>query len=153
MATRTTRRTSCARLLVGTLLVGIVVSQTKDARAMGIDQLQQRISAGQSQVSDLSGQVSTASNRLAVLTSSITNLQTQVTAIQSRLDTSRAQLLQLRTQLDAVALDRVVNVRPIDGGKGALLQTPTEQQAQLNAGTWSRLFNRDDLVNQLSLPV
>lgn len=55
--------------------------------------------------------------------------------------------------LDAVALDRVVNVRPIDGGKAALLQTPAEQQAQVNSGTWSQLFNRDDLVNALSLPV
>jgi YYY domain-containing protein len=55
--------------------------------------------------------------------------------------------------LDAIALDRVVNVRPIDGGKAALLQTPAEQQAQASAGTWSRLFNRDSLVNALSLPV
>src|SRR5919202_6603980 len=55
--------------------------------------------------------------------------------------------------LDAGALDRVVNVRPIDGGKAALLQTPAEQQAQVNAGTWSDLFNRDDLVNKLSVPV
>src|ERR687886_251270 len=55
--------------------------------------------------------------------------------------------------LDAVALDRVVNVRPIDGGKAALLQTPAEQQAQVNAGTWSQRFNRDDLVNALSVPV
>ncbi len=59
----------------------------------------------------------------------------------------------MRQQLDAVSLDRVVQVRPIDGGKGALLQTPTEQQAQVNAGTWSQLFNRDDLVNKLSLPI
>jgi YYY domain-containing protein len=59
----------------------------------------------------------------------------------------------MRAQLDAVALDRVVQVRPIDGGKGALLQTPAEQQAQINAGTWSQLFNRGDLVNRLSLPV
>src|SRR5207247_565713 len=59
----------------------------------------------------------------------------------------------MRAQLDAVALDRVVNVRPIDGGKGALLQTPAEQQAQLNAGTWSQLFDRGGWVNELSLPV
>jgi YYY domain-containing protein len=59
----------------------------------------------------------------------------------------------MHEQLDAVSLDRVVQVRPIDGGKGALLQTPAEQQAQLNAGTWSQLFNRDDLVNTLSLPI
>src|ERR671932_575922 len=55
--------------------------------------------------------------------------------------------------LDAVALDRVVNVRPIDGGKAALLQTPAEQQAQTSAGTWSDLFNHDDLANTLSVPV
>lgn len=69
---------------------------------------------------------------------------------QKRADYSSASM---RAQLDAVALDRVVNVRPIDGGKGALLQTPAEQQAQLGAGTWSQLFNRDDLVNTLSLPI
>jgi YYY domain-containing protein len=69
---------------------------------------------------------------------------------QKRADYSSASI---RQQLDAVALDRVVQVRPIDGGKGALLQTPAEQQAQLNAGTWSQLFNRDDLVNKLSLLV
>ena len=55
--------------------------------------------------------------------------------------------------LEAVALDRVVNVRPIDGGRGALLLSSTEQQAQLPAGTWSQLFNRDDLSNTLPLPV
>ena len=59
----------------------------------------------------------------------------------------------MRAQLDAVSLNRVVNVRPIDGGKGALLQSPAEQQAQLNAGTWSQLFNRDDVANRLALPM
>lgn len=59
----------------------------------------------------------------------------------------------VRQQLNAVPLDRVANVRPIDGGKGALLQTPAEQQAQLAAGTWSQLFSRDDLANRLALPV
>jgi YYY domain-containing protein len=59
----------------------------------------------------------------------------------------------MRQQLDAVSLDRVVNVRPIDGGKGALLQTPSEQQAQLTAGTWSQLFDPNSLVNQWSLPI
>lgn len=67
---------------------------------------------------------------------------------QKRPDYQRATVAQL---LGAVSLDRVVNVRPIDGGKGALLQNPGEQQAQLVAGTWSSLFNRDDLVNKLSV--
>ncbi len=69
---------------------------------------------------------------------------------QKRADYSSANVRQL---LGAVPLDRVVNVRPIDGGKGALLQTPTEQQAQVNAGTWSDLFNRDSWVNKLSVVV
>ena len=59
----------------------------------------------------------------------------------------------MRQQLDAVALDSVVDVRPVDGGKGALLQTAAEQQAQLNAGTWSQLFNRGSLGNSFSLLV
>jgi YYY domain-containing protein len=59
----------------------------------------------------------------------------------------------VRQLLNAVPLDRVANVRPKDGGKGALLQTPAEQQAQVNAGTWSQIFHRDDLVNNLPLPV
>jgi YYY domain-containing protein len=63
---------------------------------------------------------------------------------------SRAAVAQL---LGAVPLDRVVNVRPIDGGKGALLQTPAEQQIQTASGTWSALFNRDDLVNRFSVLV
>src|SRR5205823_964629 len=68
---------------------------------------------------------------------------------QKRADYSSAGM---RQQLDAVALDRVVNVRPIDGGKGALLETPAERQAQLTSGTWSQLFDRESLVNALSLP-
>ncbi|HEY1292319.1 MAG TPA: DUF2298 domain-containing protein, partial [Chloroflexota bacterium] len=59
----------------------------------------------------------------------------------------------MRALLEAVSLDRVAQVRPVDGGKGALLETPTEQQTQLVAGTWSQLFNRDEWVNALSLPV
>jgi YYY domain-containing protein len=67
-----------------------------------------------------------------------------------RPDYSRASVAQ---SLGSVPLDRVVNVRPIDGGKGALLQTPAEQQIQAVSGTWSALFNRDDLVNRFSVLV
>jgi YYY domain-containing protein len=69
---------------------------------------------------------------------------------QKRADYSSAAM---RSQLDAVSLERVVSVRPIDGGKTALLQTPAEQQAQVDAGTWRQLFNRDALVNAFALPV
>jgi YYY domain-containing protein len=57
----------------------------------------------------------------------------------------------LRQLLGAVPLDRVVNVRPIDGGKGALLESPTEEQAQETAGTWRSLFRRNDLANRIPI--
>jgi YYY domain-containing protein len=69
---------------------------------------------------------------------------------QKRPDYSSANVQQL---LASVPLDRVVNVRPIDGGKGALLQTATEQASQAEAGTWSALFDRDSLANRLPLLV
>ena len=69
---------------------------------------------------------------------------------QKRPDYSSANVQQL---LGSVPLDRVVNVRPIDGGKGALLQTATEQASQAEAGTWSELFDRDSLANRLPLLV
>ncbi|MDQ3809742.1 MAG: DUF2298 domain-containing protein, partial [Chloroflexota bacterium] len=65
-------------------------------------------------------------------------------------DYSSASVAQL---LGAVRLDRVVNLRPIDGGKGALLMSPAEQQAQASSGTWHQLFDRDGLVNQVSVLV
>jgi len=69
---------------------------------------------------------------------------------QKRADYASANVRQL---LGSVPLDRVVNVRPIDGGKGALLQTANEQRAQVTAGTWSELFDRDGLANRLPLLV
>jgi hypothetical protein len=57
----------------------------------------------------------------------------------------------VRQLLGGVPLDRVVNVRPIDGGKGGLLESPSEEQAQAAAGTWRSLFHRNDLAN--SIPI
>ncbi|GAC1315655.1 MAG: hypothetical protein NVSMB2_07670 [Chloroflexota bacterium] len=59
----------------------------------------------------------------------------------------------IHAQLDAVPLDRVVAVKAVDGGKGALLMTPSEALAQVNGGTWSSLFDRAALVNAIALPV
>ncbi|MBV9544481.1 MAG: hypothetical protein JOY61_08890, partial [Chloroflexi bacterium] len=56
----------------------------------------------------------------------------------------------VRQLLGAIPIDQAVNVRPIDGGKGALLQTPAERAAQLTAGTWSDMFHPGDWVNQWS---
>ncbi|HYY90180.1 MAG TPA: glycosyltransferase family 39 protein, partial [Chloroflexota bacterium] len=53
--------------------------------------------------------------------------------------------------LDAVPLDRVVNVRPTEGGKGALLQTTAERQAQQAAGSWRALFHRNDAPNRVPI--
>ncbi|HTD79400.1 MAG TPA: DUF2298 domain-containing protein, partial [Chloroflexota bacterium] len=59
----------------------------------------------------------------------------------------------MRQLLDAVPLDRVVNVLPVDGGKGALLQSPIEQQTQAATGTWRTLFHRNDLANSIPIVV
>jgi len=67
-----------------------------------------------------------------------------------RADYSPAAVRQL---LGAVAIDRAVNVRAADGGKGTLLLAPAEAAAAMAGGTWSALFQRTSLVNSLPLPV
>jgi murein DD-endopeptidase MepM/ murein hydrolase activator NlpD len=63
--------------------------------------IQRQISAGQGQVSGLTGAVSAASKRLTNLGASIASLQARISRIQSELDARRAQLLRLRTALGA----------------------------------------------------
>jgi YYY domain-containing protein len=55
--------------------------------------------------------------------------------------------------LDAVPIQQAVDVRAINGGKGALLLTPAESVAAVAGGTWSQLFHRDDFANQFPLLV
>jgi murein DD-endopeptidase MepM/ murein hydrolase activator NlpD len=71
------------------------------ARAASIGLLQQQISAGQNQISNLSGALGAATNRLSALNSSISSLQAQIAQVQRDLDAKRAELLKLRTELAA----------------------------------------------------
>jgi murein DD-endopeptidase MepM/ murein hydrolase activator NlpD len=64
-------------------------------------QLQQQISAGQNNVSALSGAVSAESGRLSRLDSSISSLEAQISRIQADLDAKRTELIRLQAELTA----------------------------------------------------
>ncbi len=71
------------------------------ARAASAGQLQQQLSAAQSNASNLSSAFSSAAGRVADLRATISGLQRQIAGIQADLNAKRAELLKLRTQLDA----------------------------------------------------
>jgi len=98
-------KTAALAALFATLIASVgayvLLARSGVAQAANINQLQQQINSGQSQISGLSGAVSAASNRLGQLNSSIASLQAQIARIQSDLDRKRAQLIKLRGELDA----------------------------------------------------
>jgi murein DD-endopeptidase MepM/ murein hydrolase activator NlpD len=100
---RSPTRAVCAAviLLLGGGLVALALTRLSVARAASIGQLQQQISAGQNQISGLSGAVSAASGRLNQLNSSISVLEQRIARLQADLNAKRAELLKLRAQLDA----------------------------------------------------
>jgi peptidoglycan hydrolase CwlO-like protein len=71
------------------------------ARAAGIGQLQQKISAGRGHVSALSGAVNAASGRISQLNVSITALSRRLSRIQADLNAKRAELNRLQAELKA----------------------------------------------------
>jgi murein DD-endopeptidase MepM/ murein hydrolase activator NlpD len=71
------------------------------ARAASPSQLRQRISAGQGQVSALSGAVSSANQRVNKLNAGVAALESQVMRLQADLNAKRTQLLALRSELAA----------------------------------------------------
>ena len=93
----------CALLTAMILCLGVALLATGSpaARAANIGQLQQQISAGQGQISSLSGALGAVSNRLGQLNGSIAALESQIARIQADLNAKRAQLIKLRGQLDA----------------------------------------------------
>jgi len=96
-------RVACA-VLVAALAAGAMIwllTRSPEAQAATPSQLQQQISAGQSQISSLSGAVSAVSGHLAQLNSSISSLEGQIARIQADLDAKRAALLRLRAELTA----------------------------------------------------
>jgi murein DD-endopeptidase MepM/ murein hydrolase activator NlpD len=100
---RPSTRVLCAALLASLFVIALALlpSRAGLARAASTGQLKEKISAGQSKVSNLSGIVSAASSRLGHLNASIADLQKQISRIQSDLDAKKRELLKLRGQLDA----------------------------------------------------
>ncbi len=98
------KRAACALfsgLLLCLLCADLLLQSSTAHAAPSVGQLQQRISAGQSKISGLSGAVGAASSHLGQLNSSISSLEQQIARIQSDLDAKRAELLKLRTKLVA----------------------------------------------------
>ena len=87
-------------VLVAAVLV-CLGAQPPVARAADAGALAQRISAGQSRVSALSGTVGNDNGRLRTLDAGIAGLESKIARIQSDLDAKRAELLQLRGELNA----------------------------------------------------
>ena len=100
---RSTLRAVCAisaALLIAT--AGVVTgARSTVADAANVPQLQQKISSGENQISNLAGAVSAASGRLSQLNGSIAGLEERIGRLQAHLDARRAELLQVRAQLDA----------------------------------------------------
>jgi murein DD-endopeptidase MepM/ murein hydrolase activator NlpD len=95
------RRALAAVLLASALCAAglVLASRSTPARAAGIGQLQNQISAGQSEVRGLAGQVGAANGRIGALGGSIQALQARIGRLQVRITNDKNQLLALRSQL------------------------------------------------------
>ena len=93
-----------AALLLAAVAWGTVDAVPPPARAASIGQLQQRIGAGKSHVSALSGAVRAASGRLGQLGASIAALARHIARVQADLDAKRAELARVRAQLAAARI-------------------------------------------------
>jgi murein DD-endopeptidase MepM/ murein hydrolase activator NlpD len=86
--------------LLACAAAAVLLSGAPAARGANVGQLQQQISSGQNQISNLSGAVSAASGKINQLQSSIAPLESRLTHIQADLDAKRAELLKLQDQLN-----------------------------------------------------
>jgi murein DD-endopeptidase MepM/ murein hydrolase activator NlpD len=89
----------CLAALV--LASGLSAAQAGTPTSPSAGQLRQQISAGQNQVSELSGTVDAAGGKITALSGSIASLQEQIAQTQTGLYAKRAVLLSLRDQGDA----------------------------------------------------
>ena len=88
--------------LLGVCAVAVGLSSSAPAaRAATVDQLKQRITAGQGRVSSLSGTVRGASGRIGQLDANIAALASRLSRIQADIDAKSAQLDKLRVELAA----------------------------------------------------
>ncbi len=93
-----------ARALLTALLsasVLLAALHAVPAQAAGLDQLQQQITSGNGQISQLSGALGNASARLSGLDGSVAAVQTRIAPVQADLDKKRQRLTRLRDQLSA----------------------------------------------------
>ena len=107
---RSTLRAVCAISAALLIATAGVVTGARSADTASVPQLQQKISSGENQISNLAGAVSAASGRLSQLNGSIAGLEQRIGRLQAYLDARRAELLRVRAQLDAARV-RLANLR------------------------------------------
>ncbi len=90
-----------ALLVVGCAAAVALTSASPVARAAGVGQLQQKISAGKGRISSLSGTVGAASRRIGQLDANIAALASRLNRIQADLVAKRAELAKIRGELSA----------------------------------------------------
>jgi peptidoglycan hydrolase CwlO-like protein len=93
------RALCCAITATIAVATGWLLSGSPTAHAASAGQLQRQISAGQSQISGLSGAVAADTSRLGKLQGSVSGLESKIAGIQKRLGPELAKLAQLRTEL------------------------------------------------------
>jgi peptidoglycan hydrolase CwlO-like protein len=128
------------------------------ARAADPGALAQRITAGQSRVSSISGAVGADNNRLRQLDASIAGLQSKIARIQANLDAKRAELLRLRRELDA-ARAKLARLKAYERtAKSVLSQLlvasyendqPDLVSVVLSSSTFSNLLDRLSFAKQI----
>jgi peptidoglycan hydrolase CwlO-like protein len=91
-------RSTLAALAICAATVGLS-SRLPAARAVGVGQLQQKITSGRGQISSLQGTVRAASGHVAQLDAGIAVLARRLSAIQTDIDAKSAELDKLRVEL------------------------------------------------------
>jgi murein DD-endopeptidase MepM/ murein hydrolase activator NlpD len=116
-----TRAAFTAFLAAVVALAGTILGlRSSTARAVSVGQLQQKVTAGQSKISTLSGAVRAASGRLGQLNSSIATLERRLARIQADLDGKRAELIRLEIELTA-ARNRLARLQAFEARGEAVL--------------------------------
>jgi peptidoglycan hydrolase CwlO-like protein len=81
------------------VVAGCLIAWLPAAHATSTSRLQHQISAGQAQISGLSGKVAAADKRLGQLRSDISGLESRISALQHKIAPELARLAQLRSEL------------------------------------------------------
>ncbi len=148
-----------APLAFAVLATLLLSSSSPPATAASIGGIQQQITAGQGNVSSLSGAVKAASGHLGQLDSSIAALAGRIARIQADLDAKRAELARLRKELSAARV-RLAQLEAFEAHAELVLSqqllaryeyaTPDIVSVVISATGFQDLLNRLAFVQRVS---